>query len=277
MKIFISWSGTTSRQVAEALKEWLPFVINEAEAWVSSRDIESGQNWNEEILNELAAADFGVVCVTKENQDSTWLNFEAGALVNAFGTGRVAPLAINLRPTDIKKPLGQFQGPDVSLDGITRLVQSLNSAAVKPLDAAHLAVAAKTFWPVLEPKILAAVDSEQTKNPRVRPDRELLEELVSSMRSLARQIGASHTADPKVQEIRNNFRSVAPKIHEYLLQATGNKVQISFSPTANRVSITTAEAIEQSHKDVVANLLSDDSSETNLVFREDPDLATLSV
>ena len=39
MKIFISWSGEQSREMAEALRDWIPDVLPEAEPWMSVADI----------------------------------------------------------------------------------------------------------------------------------------------------------------------------------------------------------------------------------------------
>jgi hypothetical protein len=80
MKVFISWSGQKSRDVASALRDWLPLVINSVEPFMSSRDISAGARWQVEIARQLDTTDFGIVCVTRENQASKWLNFEAGAL-----------------------------------------------------------------------------------------------------------------------------------------------------------------------------------------------------
>jgi hypothetical protein len=42
VRIFISWSGERSRDVASALKEFLPLVLHYADPWMSETDIESG-------------------------------------------------------------------------------------------------------------------------------------------------------------------------------------------------------------------------------------------
>jgi hypothetical protein len=42
MDICISWSGLGSRAVAEALKEYLPMIVDAFNPWVSGADIDKG-------------------------------------------------------------------------------------------------------------------------------------------------------------------------------------------------------------------------------------------
>lgn len=43
MKIFISWSGTRSRAMAVALRNWLPDVVQAFKPFMSEEDIEKGR------------------------------------------------------------------------------------------------------------------------------------------------------------------------------------------------------------------------------------------
>ena len=45
MKLFISWSGTRSRALGNALRSWLPKVIPDL-SFFHSEDIPKGKNWH---------------------------------------------------------------------------------------------------------------------------------------------------------------------------------------------------------------------------------------
>src|SRR5215472_19191834 len=80
LRIFISWSGSRSRGTAEALRDWLPDVLNIVDPWLSAADVEKGAKWRQVISGELEKANFAILCLTPENLSSPWLLFEAGAL-----------------------------------------------------------------------------------------------------------------------------------------------------------------------------------------------------
>ena len=94
MKVFISWSGDLSHKVAIVIRDWLPAILQYVEPYVSSEDIDKGVRWSSDISKELDNSKFGILCVTKENFEAPWLNFEAGALGKSFETGRVSPFLL---------------------------------------------------------------------------------------------------------------------------------------------------------------------------------------
>ncbi|MGN6869473.1 MAG: toll/interleukin-1 receptor domain-containing protein [Solirubrobacteraceae bacterium] len=180
MKVFLSWSGQKSKAVAEALHDWLPNVIQEVKPFMSESDIAAGARWLSEIDQQLEDTSFAIVCVTRENQTAAWLNFEAGAVAKVIDTSRVVPLAVDLTLADVKPPLGHFQAKDISEAGIRAVLESLNDQAEQQVS--NLAGAFDKWWPDLEPKLKQAATTAE-KEP-VRPDRELLEEILAGVRNL---------------------------------------------------------------------------------------------
>lgn len=82
--LFISWSGSKSKEIAKLLKTILENIIfpeTGLSCFVSDVDIASGSDWWEKIKSELTNCQLGILCVTKENLKSPWIYFEAGALV----------------------------------------------------------------------------------------------------------------------------------------------------------------------------------------------------
>ena len=59
MRIFVTWSGNLSLQVAQALRSWVPSVLQSVEVWVSEEDIGKGRRWSEEVFRQLESCRFG--------------------------------------------------------------------------------------------------------------------------------------------------------------------------------------------------------------------------
>ena len=162
MKVFISWSGDISHEVAMALHDWLPSVIQLLKPYVSSEDIAKGTRWSGDISEELENSLFGILCVTKDNLNAPWLNFEAGALSISVEKSRVAPFLFGIELSEIKEgPLSQFQATTFDKADIKKLLGSLNTAGAAPLLREDLLNDAfDTLWPRLEAKLNEIRDSE---------------------------------------------------------------------------------------------------------------------
>ena len=79
MNIFISWSGSTSHDMARILKDWLPTVLHYVRPWLSSEDIRKGKPWGPALTAQLDATSYCIVCVTTLRvAKEPWVNFEAG-------------------------------------------------------------------------------------------------------------------------------------------------------------------------------------------------------
>ena len=109
MKVFISWSGERSKPVAEALRWWIPSVIQAIKPWLSKEDIAKGARWSSELADQLKDTNFGVVCLTSDNLKSSWIVFEAGALSKAVDSAFVCPYLVDLQVSDLDGPWKEFQ------------------------------------------------------------------------------------------------------------------------------------------------------------------------
>jgi hypothetical protein len=188
MKVFISWSGDRSRAVAETLREWLPNVIQIVTPWVSLADIEAGTRWSTDVAIQLEECRVGLICLTPENLSAPWLLFEAGALSKTLDNTFVCPDLLNLQPTDIQGPLAQFQATRMDKDETCRLLHTINKALGDHiLQASQVDAAFEKWWPDLDSR-LRAISAMQLSAPPRRSDRELFEEILETVRALARRL-----------------------------------------------------------------------------------------
>jgi len=147
VEVFISWSEERSQQLARALRDWLPQVIQQIDPFMSSEDIPKGQRWLNEINARLEKETLSVICVTPESLTSAWLNFEVGALAKSLDGARVCPLLLGLSPAEVHGPLSQFQAAVVTeREDMFRLAASINEGCARPLSAARLERAFTLGW-----------------------------------------------------------------------------------------------------------------------------------
>ena len=183
MRIFISWSGEQSLQVAEALRNWLPRVLHAVKPYLSVEDTAKGAYWVSEVKNQLDAAAFGIVCMTPENLEAPWINFEAGALSKSLERGSVTPFLFRVAPGDLTGPLTQFQVTEAHkpLD-VLRLIKYLDNACGErgvgervAEDSFHM------WWPILN-ETLRGISASRLM--RQRPIEDMVLEILNRQRTL---------------------------------------------------------------------------------------------
>ncbi len=199
MKVFLSWSGSRSKRVAEILRDWLQYLIHDIEPWMSSEDIGKGKRWSPEIAQALEDAKVGVICLTKENLNRPWLLFEAGALSKIIRNSLVCTFLLDLEQTEIgsDNPLSQFQATKNSKEDILALIKTINEANGKEkLDDKILVPTFEKWWPELEMKLSSIPSQNDEEKLPVRSEKELLAEILEIVRNIERESGTSvHTID----------------------------------------------------------------------------------
>lgn len=204
MKVFISWSGERSRYVAEALRVWLPRVMQAVRPWMSDADISAGSRWLAEVSSVLDETSIGIICVTQENLSSPWLHFEAGALSKALDQSRICPMGLNLKPGQISGPLSQFQAVTLDESGMLRVLGALNKLmAERALPDSELNEIFAVWWPRLAAKLDAIPDATSPAPARATEDQ--LEELLQIAREQLRRenlrLEASKLKDEKLDDM----------------------------------------------------------------------------
>lgn len=192
LKVFISWSGSTSRDVAKLLSEWLGNVLQGVKCWYSPDDIEKGSLWFNDIGDGLSSNNFGILCLTAENISAPWILFEAGALYKGLTQSRVCPILIGgITTADVRPPFSHFNLTAMNEGDMLRLMQTINRHTETPIEDERLVKTFSLWWPELwesYQKIIADVPAT-VLNPRKTED--ILEEVLDGVRQIQRSLPAT--------------------------------------------------------------------------------------
>ena len=206
MKVFISWSGELSHKVAMVMKDWLPSILQSVEPYVSSEDIDKGVRWSTDIAKELDNSKFGILCVTKENIEAPWLNFEAGALGKSFDKGKVCPFLFEIERSEVKGPILQFQSTIYEKDDVLKLIKSINSSNQdNPLDESLIDKSFDLWWPKFQEEMSKIEIKEPGKAKKTLNKTEaMLEEILELSRINQRILNSPESLlPPKYFEMLN--------------------------------------------------------------------------
>lgn len=198
MKVFFCWSGERSQAVAVTLSSWMRQVIQAIEPWIST-ETEKGTKWQQEIGDHLEEAKAGIVCLTRDNLDSNWIHFEAGALAK---TTRVFTFLLNLQSTDVKDPLAWFQWTKAEEGDTRKLMHDLDKLVGetegRALGEKNINEIFDNNWPRLEEKLREISDKKKEKMPS-RTQEQILTETLESARFM---IASQRTVTGELQELK---------------------------------------------------------------------------
>lgn len=158
MRVFVSWSGALSKKVAQELKKWLPCIIQSIDVFYSPEDIEKGENWDSKISAELSECNYGIVCLTSENTNAPWINFEAGAIAKTLES-RVSALMIDIKTSEIQGPLKRYQATKLEKEDMWQLISDINKVTETPLSSDVLESTFNAIWDSMYGAIKNAIDN----------------------------------------------------------------------------------------------------------------------
>jgi hypothetical protein len=184
MKVFISWSGSQSKELGEAVHNWIPFVLQAVTPYFTPSDIEKGTRWSSDIAKELESSSAGILCITRQNIEAPWIMFEAGALSKSLDKSHVCPILFGVSATDIEGPLKQFQCTTFVKGDVKQLIATINARLQEgKLAQKTLEQVFEKWWPDLSDKVSIILGKEDAPVEPIRSDRELIEEILLLTRS----------------------------------------------------------------------------------------------
>jgi hypothetical protein len=195
--VFISWSGPRSKQAAEALREWLGTMLQNARPWMSETDIEKGSRGLDEIARALEGMKVGIICLTPENLNADWILYEAGALSKTLDakTRVCTYLLAGLEPGNLKPPLGLFQWTRADKSDTRKLIHTINKHLdATPVLEGRLDTLFDKMWPDLEQK-LADLPQPSQAPPPLRSTQEMVAEILELSRVIV----------PVVREVKDEI------------------------------------------------------------------------
>lgn len=156
---------------------------------MSDEDIKAGTNWSERIKKELADTTVGIVCMTPENQDAKWINYEMGALSKEVtdGGSRVIPLLIGFDSTaEVGQPAASLNMVMLGQSGFKRIATSLNDISAVKRAEADLELVSDMWWEKLGPQMEEAADEAPEAEPTPLSEGDMVKEILDSVRALRR-------------------------------------------------------------------------------------------
>lgn len=196
MNILSSWSGNQSKYISSLLKTWIPRIIQNVEIWHSEEDIPKGKVWFDKLREQLEKVDYGIICLTKENLDSAWIHFEAGAIQKKLDESAIFTLLYDMKHTDVKYPLAGFQHTTLTeKKDFRRLINSINNIQEKKIDNITLDYTFGRVWDGFTKKFSSIPKIEKDTHIE-RSEREILEEILNTIRNLEYDIGSVDIDEP---------------------------------------------------------------------------------
>jgi len=202
MNVFISWSKSLSKDCAEILRDWIKCTLQASEPWISSKDIDKGSLWFNEINDQLKDTKVGIVCLTKENKENPWILFESGALAKGLSANRVCTFLIDLTPADLSNPLAQFNHTLPDEEGMKSLLTTINKElGDNALEDRILDQVFDTYWPIFNQRFKDVIGNAPAPE-NIEPSRssdDILTEILYTTRTMEKRIRQIERKDDRMR------------------------------------------------------------------------------
>ena len=246
MNVFLSWSGSRSKEVSEAFEKWLPTVITTVEPFISQHSIEKGSVGQNQLSQSLEETNCGIICLTKDNLHHDWILYEAGAL-SKYKDSRVWTFLLDIKPVNISGPLSKFQHTNFVKEEVFQLLQSINKTVntkVGPIKDVLLEEIFNYNWERLN-KILLVIREKEADTKE--PDRDLLDINTEVLEVVRRQENITQKLIKQNEDLSRSLSQIANQLprgginpYAYTLQpirVTGPRGNIVDQPSTSEMTL----------------------------------------
>lgn len=246
MRVFLSWSGERSHDVAQAFHDWLPTVLQEVDPFLSTKSIKKGATWLNEIREALSASNgVGLFFLTAQAITSPWLLFEAGGIA-ALGERRVCTVLVDLQTAELEPPLSLFQWTSLNPDDVRKLVEDLNTQLSKPLSPNILDKSFGRAWPELEARLkelpsAVALEAKKRKTPEQDASHLAIENVLESLRRIENRIGAVELHQRNLSKSAESLPSSAG-LSEYGIAGAIRRGEVASPPGLGTIAASLAHS-----------------------------------
>lgn len=181
---------------------------------MSDQDIKAGTNWSERIKRELANTTVGIICMTPENQDAKWINYEMGALSKEVkdGDSRVIPLLIGFSGTqEIGQPAASLNMVMLGAAGFKKIATSLNDVSEIKRDKPDLDLVSDMWWEQLGSPMEEAAKKSPPGEPEPRSEGAMVAEVLETVRDIAKRT-QDHNASKPMKRFHEADYNIISKI-----------------------------------------------------------------
>gem|GEM_PF-5535859 len=173
-KLFMSWSGEQSKQIAKLFVEELKKGFGSIETYFTPEDLMHGKRWGGELAEELEKTKYGILILTKQNHLKPWINFEAGAISKNYKNSMVWPICFDFSKSELEVPLSLFQAADFNKEEFKKMLKEIVEL-INGLDI-NFDTNYEMFWNGLESKIKSIPMAEGREKERGKTLKYFLDE-----------------------------------------------------------------------------------------------------
>jgi len=192
MKVFVTWSGDLGREVADAIRDLWPDVISDLDVAMSLSQREFSVARFAASAEALPACCAAVIIVTRESQESPWLQFEAGTLATSITAAKTTLLLLDLNKADLLGPLAMFESVELSRPAVRDFLARLDlSRASATATCAGFDDRFESWWPSFGRRLklaLAKASNVDDDYRRRRSEAEVLSDVRAELHRLVQRI-----------------------------------------------------------------------------------------